>query len=113
MLQKDLLNLEHLRISEVKEGYFLHVHSEDDWMITAWKEGDDIRKYVGFQCLYAPIKEEYPDAEFYPLSYDEMTKRINKLYELAVESEYDYVIMTGCGEEQAMWEEIKRNLIKR
>lgn len=61
MLQKDLLNLEHLKISEVKEGYFLHVHSEDDWMITAWNEGDDIRKYVGFQCLYAPIKEEYPD----------------------------------------------------
>ena len=61
MLQKDLLSLEHLKISEVKEGYFLHVHSEDDWMITSWNEGDDIRQYVGFQCLYAPIKEEYPD----------------------------------------------------
>lgn len=61
MLQKDLLNLEHLKISEVKEGYFLHVHSEDDWMITSWKEEDDIRQYVGFRCLYAPIKEEYPD----------------------------------------------------
>ena len=28
MLQKDLLSLEHLKISEVKEGYFLHVHSK-------------------------------------------------------------------------------------
>ena len=42
-----------------------------------------------------------------------MTKRINRLYELAIESEYDYVIMTGCAEEQAMWESIKQKLIKR
>ena len=62
---------------------------------------------------YNIIKKEYPDADFYPLSYDEMTKRINKLYELAIESEYDYVIMTGCGEEQAMWESIKQKIIKR
>ena len=40
-----------------------------------------------------------------------MTKRINKLSDLAVESEYDYVIMTGCGEEQAMWENIKQKII--
>lgn len=62
---------------------------------------------------YNIIKKEYPDADFYPLSYDEMTKRINKLYELAIGSEYDYVIMTGCGEEQAMWESIKQKIIKR
>ena len=62
---------------------------------------------------YNIIKKEYPDAEFYPLSYDEMNKRINKLYELSIESEYDFVIMTGCGEEQAMWESIKQKLIKR
>ena len=60
---------------------------------------------------YNIIKKEFPDAEFYPLSYDEMTKRINKLSDLAVESEYDYVIMTGCGEEQAMWENIKQKII--
>ena len=42
-----------------------------------------------------------------------MDKRINKLYELAINSSYDYVIMTGCGEEQAMWESIKQKLIKR
>ena len=52
---------------------------------------------------YNIIKEEYPDAEFYPLSYEEMAKRIQKLYELAVESEYDYVIVnddleTACSE---------------
>lgn len=42
-----------------------------------------------------------------------MAVRIEKLAELALDSEYGYVIMTGCGEEQAMWEEIKKKLIKR
>ena len=60
---------------------------------------------------YEIMKKEYPDAEFYPLSYEEMDVRIEKLSELARNSDYDYVIMTGCGEEQAMWERIKRNLI--
>ncbi len=62
---------------------------------------------------YNIIKEEYPDAEFYPLSYDEMKVRIEKLDELARSSHYKYVIMTGCGEEQAMWEEIKKKMINR
>lgn len=62
---------------------------------------------------YNIIKEEYPDAEFYPLSYDEMDVRIEKLNELARNSDYKYVIMTGCGEEQAMWEEIKKKMINR
>ncbi|WP_406532629.1 Mur ligase family protein [Methanobrevibacter sp.] len=69
------------------------------------KSIDKAREY------YEIIKKEYPDAEFYPLSYDEMDTRIERLSEMARNSEYDYVIMTGCGEEQAMWERIKRNLI--
>ena len=69
------------------------------------KSIDKAREY------YEIIKEEYPDAEFYPLSYEKMDVRIEKLTELARNSSYDYVIMTGCGEEQAMWERIKRNLI--
>ena len=59
------------------------------------------------------ISNEFPDAEFYSLPYEKMDERIAKLTELALDSEYDNVIMTGCGEEQAMWEAIKRNLIKR
>ena len=62
---------------------------------------------------YGYIKEEFSDADFYPLSYDKMDERIAQLTELALTSDYDNVIMTGCGEEQAMWEAIKRNLIKR
>lgn len=62
---------------------------------------------------YNIIKQDFPDAEFYPLSYDEMAVRIEKLNELARNSEYKYVIMTGCGEEQAMWDEIKKKMINR
>lgn len=56
---------------------------------------------------YNIIKKEYDDAEFYPLSYDDMDAKIEKLSELAKNSRYKNVIMTGCGEEQAMWEKIK------
>ena len=59
------------------------------------------------------IRKDYPTTDFYPLSYDEMKVRIEKLEELARNSEYKYVIMTGCGEEQAMWEEIKKRMINR
>ena len=60
---------------------------------------------------YNQIKDEF-NSEFYPLSSDDMDLRINKLTALAENSDYDYVIMTGCGEEQAMWENIKQKLIK-
>lgn len=69
------------------------------------KSIDKAREY------YEIMKNEFPDAEFYPLSYDEMDVRIEKLAELARDASYEYVIMTGCGEEQAMWERIKRKLM--
>ena len=46
---------------------------------------------------YNIIKQDFPDAEFYPLSYEEMDVRIEKLKQLARNSDYKYVIMTGCG----------------
>ena len=61
MTQKELLSLEHLKIAEVKPNLFLHVHAEDGWHITSWNEGDKIEDYWGCQCIYAPIKDEYPD----------------------------------------------------
>ena len=60
---------------------------------------------------YNIIKKDYPDADFYPLGYDEMKMKIEKLHELAINSDYEYVIMSGCGEEQAMWGEIKKKII--
>lgn len=59
------------------------------------------------------ISEEYDNADFYPLSYDKMDERIRKLVDLAETSDYNYVIMTGCGEEQEMWENIKQKLINK
>ena len=61
---------------------------------------------------YNIIAKEF-DAVFYPLSYDKMDERIKKLVELAKTSDYKYVIMTGCGEEQEMWENIKQKLINQ
>ncbi|MBP3791413.1 MAG: UDP-N-acetylmuramyl peptide synthase [Methanobrevibacter sp.] len=71
------------------------------------KSIDKAREY------YEIIKKDFETADFYPLDYEEMDKRIEKLTELAKESKYETIIMTGCGEEQAMWESIKRNFINR
>ena len=60
MTQKELLSLDHLKIAEVKPGYFLHVHTEDGWVLTDWN-GEDIKEYSGSVCIYAPIKDEYND----------------------------------------------------
>lgn len=61
MTQKELLSLDNLKIAEVKEGYFLHVHTKDGYKLTAWKEGDDIKEYYASECIYAPIMDEYID----------------------------------------------------
>ena len=41
-----------------------------------------------------------------------MKKRIDGMCNLVKESKYKYILMTGCGEEQAMWEEIKQKIKK-
>lgn len=61
MTQKELLSLEHLKIAEVKEGYYLHIHTEDGYYLTTWEDGSDVKEYVGTECIYAPIREEYED----------------------------------------------------
>lgn len=62
------------------------------------------------QEYYTILKNEFDNAEFYPISYENLDKRIEKLTQLAVESEYKHIFMSGCGEELAMWEKVKRNL---
>ena len=59
MTKQELLSLEHLAIAE--ETKFVHVHTEDGYIMTDWKEDEDILKYVGSECYYMPIREEYPD----------------------------------------------------
>lgn len=65
------------------------------------------------QDYYSIISEEFDNTDFYPLSYEKMDERIKKLVDLAKTSDYGYVIMTGCGEEQEMWENIKQKLINK
>ena len=62
---------------------------------------------------YDIIKEEFESVDFYPIGYDELDKRIDKLSELAMNSNYKNVMMSGCGEEQNMWEMIKINFVNR
>lgn len=58
------------------------------------------------QKYYDVIKESF-DAEFYPMSHEEMGKRLDKIIELITESPYKYVIVSGCGPEHYMWAELK------
>lgn len=59
MTKQELLNLEHLSIAE--ETVFVHVHTEEGFIITDYKEGDEITNYSGSECMYMPIKDEYVD----------------------------------------------------
>ena len=60
---------------------------------------------------YEIIKTKLP-AEFYPVSHEDMDKRINKIQQLVKESSYQYVMVSGCGPEQYMWGNLKSKLKK-
>lgn len=60
---------------------------------------------------YNQIKDEF-NADFYPYSYSEMEKRIKGIVKLILNSGYKNIIVSGCGEEQAMWERIKQEIKK-
>lgn len=55
---------------------------------------------------YQTVKKSLP-ADFYPLSHEDMQKRIDKIRELIRDSPYRYVIVSGCGPEQYMWGNLK------
>lgn len=59
MTKNELLNLPHLKIA--RETVFVHVHTEDGWILTSWNEGDDIKEYSGSNCYYMPIRDVYDD----------------------------------------------------
>ncbi|MDR2829704.1 MAG: UDP-N-acetylmuramyl peptide synthase [Methanobrevibacter sp.] len=59
---------------------------------------------------YNIIKESY-NAEFYPTV--DPDERINKIHEIILSSDMDYVIASGCGEEQKMWQIIKEQLRRK
>lgn len=70
------------------------------------------RKSVDIARDYYDILKKDFNSDFYPLSYDKMDERVEKLYNLTKESNYDFIIMTGCGEEQLMWDQIKNKIKK-
>lgn len=57
------------------------------------------------------LKEEF-NAEFYPLSVEELDKKINTIVDLACNSKFDFVFISGCGEEQKLWDKIKNDVKK-
>lgn len=61
MTQQEILNMPNLKIAEVKPDMFVHVHAEDNYRITRWHEGDDIKDYSGSVCMFMPIRDEYDD----------------------------------------------------
>ena len=56
---------------------------------------------------YYNILKESLNADFYPLSYEDMDNRIDKIRELVTESSYKYIIVSGCGPEEYMWGNLK------
>lgn len=57
---------------------------------------------------YNQIKDEY-NSDFYPVEFD-FEKRITKILDLIKQSDCKYVLVSGCGEEQLVWDEVKKRL---
>jgi surface protein len=61
MTINEILNLGHISSSEVPN--YTRIQTEEGYYMTAWTEGDDIRKYAGSNVYYLPVREnyDYPD----------------------------------------------------
>lgn len=82
MTQKELLNLEHLSIAEVKK--FVHIHTEEGYVMTSWNDGDDVKEYAGSVCYYMPIRDDYDD---YRVITKEKHNEYEKLRDEAMQAE--------------------------
>ena len=82
MTKQELLSMDHLAIAEVTK--FIHIHTEEGWYMTEWKDGDDIKEYSGSVCYYMPIREDYAD---YRVITAEEHNELEKQREIAVEEE--------------------------
>lgn len=84
MTKQELLSLEHLAIAE--ETKFVHVHTEDGYIMTVWKEDENILKYAGSECYYMPIREEYPDYRIITVEeHNELEKKRDEAIKESVE----------------------------
>lgn len=82
MTKQELLNLDHLKIA--RETVFVHIHTEDGWIMTSWKDSDDIREYSGSVCYYMPIRDDYED---YRIITIEEHNRLTQLQNEEIEKE--------------------------
>lgn len=97
---------------DVGEEEVFHDHMEaircikpDHLIVVPGRESVEIaEKY------YNEIKDEF-NVDFIGINL-EMDERTSKLEDLVRNSDYDHIIMSGCGEEQLMWETVKRKLSK-
>lgn len=81
MTRQELLSLDHLAIAVVTK--FVHIHTEDGYMMTDWVEGNDIKQYSGSNCYYMPIQEVYPDYRIITLAeHTELEKQREEAVEL-------------------------------
>ena len=81
MTREELLSLDHLAIAEVTK--FVHIHTEDGYIMTDWVEGDDIMEYSGSACYYMPIRENYTDYRIITLAeHTELEKQREEAVEL-------------------------------
>ncbi|MBE6485960.1 MAG: UDP-N-acetylmuramyl peptide synthase [Methanosphaera stadtmanae] len=57
---------------------------------------------------YNQIKDQF-NSEYCPVEFD-FEKRINKVLDLIQNSQYKYIIISGCGEEIIFWDELKKKI---
>lgn len=68
------------------------------------------RESVDAALRYYEVIKEKLHAEFYPVSQEDMDKRIEKIRELVGKSSHKYIMVSGCGPEQYMWGNLKTKL---
>ena len=61
------------------------------------------------ETYYNQIKNEF-NANFSPCENKEIEKRVISIEKLIKESKYKNIIITGCGDEQLIWEQLKSKI---
>lgn len=80
MTRQELLNMDHLSIAEVTK--FVHIHTEEGYIMTEWVEDKDIKEYSGSACYYMPIRDEYADYRIITVAeHEELMKRMEQAVE--------------------------------
>lgn len=82
MTRQELLSMDHLAIAEVTK--FVHIHTEEGYVMTEWNDSMDIKEYNGSVCYYMPIRDEYANYRVIALAEHE---ELEKQRDIAIEEE--------------------------